>query len=215
MAGDTRAGSPDGMGRQARTRLARAAVVEAARTLFVERGYAVTTVEAISERSDVPPATVYRLFSSKLGILRALMDASVAGTEESVPLAEQPAARSLLADPDPARQLAGFAAICREVNERTEPLYRVLVGAAASDPDAAALLADRTRHRRAGQGQIARSLARGGALRPNVREAHAADIIHALMSPEVYQLLVADRGWPPERYEHWLTQILIDQLLPR
>jgi AcrR family transcriptional regulator len=215
MAGDTRAGSPEGRGRQARTRLARAAVVEAARTLFVERGYAVTTVEAISERSDVPPATVYRLFSSKLGILTALIDASVAGTEDSVPLADQPAARALLAATDPARQLAGFAAICRDVNTRTAPLYRVLVGAAESDPDAAARLADRTRHRRAGQELIARSLARSGALRSTVREADAADIIHALMSPEVYQLLVADRGWQPERYEQWLTQILIDQLLPR
>ena len=35
---------------QARTRLARRAVVNAARTLFVERGYAATTIEAISER---------------------------------------------------------------------------------------------------------------------------------------------------------------------
>ncbi|TWF82205.1 hypothetical protein FHX44_118150 [Pseudonocardia hierapolitana] len=94
-------------------------------------------------------------------------------------------------------------------------LYRVLVGAAESDPDAAALLADRTRHRAAGQELIARSLARSGALRSTVREADAADIIHALMSPEVYQLLVAERGWQPERYEQWLTQILIDQLMPR
>ena len=59
---------------QARTRFARRAVVEAARTLFLERGYAATTMEAISEHSDVPAATVYRLFSSKLGILRALLD---------------------------------------------------------------------------------------------------------------------------------------------
>ena len=34
------------------------------------------------------------------------------------------------------------------------------------------------------------------------------------MSPEVYRLLVGDRGWPPERYEQWLKEILIDQLLP-
>jgi hypothetical protein len=33
------------------------------------------------------------------------------------------------------------------------------------------------------------------------------------MSPEVYGLLVIDRGWPSERYERWLTGILIDQLL--
>ena len=68
-------GPRDGRGSQARTRLARAAVIQAARALFLERGYAATTIEAISDQSDVPPATVYRLFSSKLGILKALLDA--------------------------------------------------------------------------------------------------------------------------------------------
>src|SRR6266542_1780377 len=58
----------EGKGGQARTRLARRAVIQAARVLFLERGYAATTIEAISEQSDVPPATVYRLLSSKLGI---------------------------------------------------------------------------------------------------------------------------------------------------
>src|SRR5215472_7073894 len=97
---------------------------------------------------------------------------------------------------------------------RTEPLYRIIVSAAGSDPGAAGLLAEQTRHRQQGQAQIARSLARAGALRPKLRERDAADIIHALMSPEVYRLLVCDRGWPPERYEQWLKEILISQLLP-
>ena len=57
--------------------------------------------------------------------------------------------------------------------------------------------------------------ARAGALRPGVRERDAADVIHALMSPEVFQLLVGDRGWQPQRYERWLSQTLVDQLLPR
>lgn len=179
----------------------------------MERGYGPTTVDAISAESDVPPATVYRLFSSKLGILRALIDRSVAGFDNAVPLADQPAAQELFADPDPARRLTGFAAICREVNARTEPLYRILVSAAESDPDAAALLKERTRHRGAGQDQIARSLAEAGSLRPGMGEREAADIIHALMSPEVYQLFT-DRGWTPQRYEQWLAQTLIDQLLP-
>jgi hypothetical protein len=60
---------------------------------------------------------------------------------------------------------------------------------------------------------IARSLARAGALLPELRERDAADIVHALMSPEVYRLFVHDRGWKPERYERWLTTTLIDQLL--
>ena len=77
-------GSVDGKRGQARTRLARAAVVDAARTLFLERGYGATTIEAISALSDVPPATVYRLFSSKRGILKALLDVSIVGDDEAV-----------------------------------------------------------------------------------------------------------------------------------
>jgi AcrR family transcriptional regulator len=193
--------------------LARAAVVDAARTLFLERGYGSTTIEAISARSDVPPATVYRLFSSKRGILKALLDVSIAGDDEAVPLADRTPVRSLFADPDPKKQLAGFVGVTAQVNSRTAAVYRILVSAANSDPDAAALLDEQTRQRQRGQGRIARSLARAGALRAKLRERDAADIIHALMSPEVYGLLVLDRGWQPERYERWLTETLIDQLL--
>jgi AcrR family transcriptional regulator len=198
---------------QARTRFARAAVIDAARTLFLERGYGATTIEAISALADVPPATVYRLFSSKRGILKALLDVSIVGDHDNVPLAERPHVQSLLAEADASSQLAGFVANAARVNSRTAPIYRILVSAAASDRDAAALLEDLTQQRQQGQGLIARSLARAGALGPKLRERDAADIIHALMSPEMYRLLVVDRGWPPEKYERWLTAVLIDQLL--
>ena len=215
MVTDAKRSRPDdGRDRQARTRLARAAVVAAARALFLERGYAATTIEAISDLSDVPPATVYRLFSSKLGILKQLFNVSIAGDDEAVPLTDRPHVRALVADQDPRKQLSGFASISRGIMARTEPLHRILVSAAGSDPDAATLLAELTRQRQQGQGQIAGLLARSGALRPPLRELDAADIIHALMSPEVYRLLVGDRGWPPERYEQWLSGTLIDQLLP-
>lgn len=198
---------------QARTRRTRAAVVDAARALFVERGYAATTIEAICERSDTPPATVYRLFSSKLGILKAVLDVSIGGDDQAVAMADRPQVRALLSDSDPRKQLAGFAALLRDLMARTAPVHRILADAARSDRDAAALLADVARQRHEGQRRIARSLARSGALRPGLRERDAGDIIHALASPEVYGLLVIDRGWTSERYEEWLTGILGDQLL--
>jgi AcrR family transcriptional regulator len=198
---------------QARTRLARRAVIDAARTLFLERGYGATTIDAISALSDVPPATVYRLFSSKRGILKALLDISIGGDNDAVPMADRPPVRSVLADPNPKNMVAGFVGIAAQVNSRTAAIYRILVSAAASDPDAATLLDDLTRQRQEGQGRVARALARAHALRPTLRERDAGDIIHALVSPEVYGLLVVDRGWPPERYETWLTETLVDQLL--
>lgn len=204
----------DGAARQARTRRTQAAVVEAAQSLFVERGYAATTIEAISDRSDTPQATVYRLFSSKLGILKALLDVSIGGDDRAMPMADRPQVRALLSDADPANQLTGFAALLREIMARVGPVHRVLADAARSDQDAAALLAEIARQRHEGQQGIARSLARSGALRPGLSERDAADVIHALASPEVYGLLVTDRGWSGERYETWLRSILTGQLLP-
>ncbi len=66
-----------------------------------------------------------------------------------------------------------------------------------------------------GQGGVARKLARSGALRAGLRERDAGDLIHALMSPELFRLLVVDRGWSARRYEHWLAGTLADQLLSR
>ncbi len=182
--------------------------------MFLERGYGATTIEAISEAADVPLATVYRLFSSKLGILKSLLDVSIVGDDENAPMADRPQIQMLLAELDPREQLAGFVAIIVQMNARIAPLYRILVSAAGTDTDAAALLEALTTQRQRGQRLIARSLARAGALRTELRERDAADIIHALLSPELYRLLVLDRSWGPARYEPWLAATLIDQLLP-
>jgi AcrR family transcriptional regulator len=205
--------SPSEPGRgQARTRLARRAVVEAARALFLERGYVATTIEAISDHSDVPSATVYRLFSSKLGILKALLDTSIAGDDQPRAVQERPDVASLFTEPDPNKLLAGLAGITTAINQRTNDVYRVLASAAGSDPAAAELLNEIRQQRDRGQGQIARKLARARTLKPGLRERDAADLIHALMSPEVYRLLVGDRRWTPERYQQWLATTLTQQL---
>ena len=204
--------SPNSGRGQARTRLARRAVIDAARTLFLERGYAATTMEAISEHADVPSATVYRLFSSKLGILRALLDASIAGDEQPLAVQERPDVASLFGEPDPHKLLAGLAGVTTGINQRTNDVYRVLASAGGSDPAAADLLNEIRQQRDRGQGRIARALSRAHALKPGLRERDAADLIHALMSPEVYRLLVGDRGWTPERYQQWLATTLTQQL---
>jgi AcrR family transcriptional regulator len=198
---------------QARTRLARRAVLDAAATLFLERGYGATTIEAISSASDVPPATVYRLFASKQGILKALLDTSVAGDDEPVPLAERSHVRSLLTAVNPTDQVTGLAAVSVDINTRTAAMYRILQSAAGSDKEATALLDELTRQRQEGQGRVATSLARSGALRPGLRARDAADIIHALASPELYRLLVTDRQWTGDRYQRWLAETLTAQLL--
>src|SRR5690606_13077012 len=139
---------------------------------------------------------------------KALLDTSVAGDDEPVPVADRAHIRSLVSAKDPIGVLAGLAAVSVDINARTAPIYRILVSAADSDAEASALLDELTRQRQDGQGRLARSLARNSALRPGLRARDAADVIHALASPELYRLLVIDRRWSPERYEHWLTETL-------
>jgi hypothetical protein len=96
---------------------------------------------------------------------------------------------------------------------RLAPIQRILRSAAGSDPEATALLAEHTRQRQVGQARVARALAKAGALRAGVTERDAADIIHAVMSNEVYLLLTTDRRWSPDRYPTWLADTLAQQLL--
>ena len=124
-----------------------------------------------------------------------MLDVSIGGDDQAIAMADRPQVRALLSDPDPRKQLAGFAALLRDLMARTAPVHRILADAARSDQEAAALLAEIGRQRHEGQRRIARSVARSGQLRDGLRERDAGDIIHALASPEVYGLLVLDRGW--------------------
>ncbi len=158
---------------------------------------------------------MYRLFSSKLGILKTLIDVSIVGDHQEVPMAQRAHVQALLADPDPRSMVVSLVHIATEVNTRTAEIYRILLSAAVAAPEAATLLDELTHQRQQGQGMVAHALARRRALRQPLGEADAGDIIHALVSPEMYRLLVIDRGWPPKKYEKWLTDTLIEHLVPQ
>ena len=198
---------------QARTRRARAAVLAAAHTKLVDDGYVATSIAGISAAAGVPATTVYRLFSTKLGILEAVIDVAIAGDDADVPVASRADVERALAESDPRARITGFVAVTTSINRRISAIYPVLMNAADADPDAAVFLDELTTQRQRGQGILANSLATTGSLRTTVDERHAADIIHTLMSPEVYRMLVLERRWPPERYADWLADTLADQLL--
>jgi Transcriptional regulator len=204
----------DGAARQARTRRTQAAVVEAAQSLFVERGYAATTIDAISDRSDTPPTTVYRLFSSKLGILEAMLDVSIGGDDEAVAMADRPQVRALFSAEDPKGQLVAFAALLREVMARVGPVHRILADAAEVRPGRGSLLTEIARQRHEGQQGIARSLARSGALRPGSKSATPPTSSTPSRLPRCTPCSSPTGAGAASATRTWLRSILVDQLLP-
>lgn len=205
--------SYDNSRRRAQTGETRHRVIEAARRLFLERGYPATTIEAVSEASDTPLATLYRLFGSKRGVLKAVLDVTFVGDEEPVALHDRPDALQAASESGPRRMLGGYAHLARTVLERSAPLQQVLRTAAIVDVEAAALLDELRQQRAQGQARVVSGLQARNALSGRITPEEALDIIYALMSPELHWLLTRERGWDNDQYETWLTSTLHSTLV--
>jgi AcrR family transcriptional regulator len=191
----------------------RRAILEAARGLFVDDGYVATTIEAIASRAGVSPETIYATFGNKRSLLSQVIDVSIAGDDAPVPVMERSWVREMRDEPDPQRRLRILARNGRSILERTTPIYEVLRGAAPADAEISALWERNKAQRFAGQRELLRVLAAGGALREGLTARAAADILFAIGSPETYRLLVGDRGWSADRFEHWYADTLARLLL--
>jgi len=127
----------DNSRRLAQVRETRLAVIEAAKSMFVEHGYPSTTIEAIADAAGVPVPTVYRLFGSKRALLTAVIDTAFGGDDEPVAFGDRPAVRAALAESDPRELVNAFAHIARELMDRASAIQHVLATAAHVDYDAA------------------------------------------------------------------------------
>ena len=202
----------DSSGRRERARQTRDQITDSARELFLADGYADTTVAAIATAAHVSVETIYKSFGGKPGLVRAIMEKSLAG-EGPVP-AEQRSDRIRDTEPDPRRILSAWGAFSAELAPRAAPIYLLARDAAAGDPDVADLLDEINAARLKRMTVNARGLARAGHLRPGITVEHAADIMWAINSPELYELLVIRRGWTAKRYGQFITAAMIAALLP-
>jgi AcrR family transcriptional regulator len=188
-------------------------IVEAATRLFVERGYAATTIEAIAEAADVAVETVYARFGNKTSLMIAVKDAAVTEGGE-VPLAQRPELAALAAETSQRRQLQAAAALSRAMLQRISPVYAVLRDAAAADGALReALTADISR-RRDFQRAVAGLVHTRGPFRDGLTTSQAADTYSALANPDLYLLLTTHHGWTADHYQAWLASSLELLLLP-
>ncbi|GFH34457.1 TetR/AcrR family transcriptional regulator [Streptomyces pacificus] len=207
---------PAPLTRAEKTRRTRRRMLDAAARLFTERGWVGTTVEDIARAAEVGVQTVYFTFGNKRAVLKEVLDTMVAGDSDPVATLDRPWVRELLAEPDPATQLVHQAAGARRILERAAPVLEVVRGAAAADPELAALWRTSLNQRHAVQLRFAQALTTktGGRLRDGHDARAAADIAMAVLGPETWALLVTERGWSPARWERWASDALACQLLP-
>jgi len=204
----------DASRRRVQARANRAAVLAAARRLFLERGYAATTIGDVAGEAGVSAPTVYKVFANKPGLLKAVVDVAIVGDDEPVPLMEREFVQRNMAEPDPRTKLTMYAEHFRTTAERSMPLAMVVREAAASDPAAAEVWEQLQRERLTGMTAFAAHLKAGRHLRRGVTADEARDLLWTYTSPDLYDLLVHQRGWSRTRFATFQAAALIAALLP-
>jgi AcrR family transcriptional regulator len=191
----------------------RSDILEAAQGLFERQGYAATTMAAIAAEAGVALKTVYIAFDTKSGVLRALWHLRLRGDEGDAPVWERTWYREVVEEPDPERQLRLNASNSRIVKQRAGSLMRVIRNAAAADPDIETLWARIQSDFYDVQRPIVEALKKKKALRAGLDVTRATDILWTLNHPDLWHLLVGERGWTPEQWEQWFGDTTCSQLL--
>ncbi len=196
-------GSPGHRQRQAEA--TKQEVARVARALFAEHGYVATTIATISAEADIPVQTIYSAFGSKAKILEKITELWMRETSTAA------RAAAYLDEPDPVEQLRMLAELNRHQMQLGFDVVAIYQEAAASDPQMAETLRNVLAAR---EREIRRLIdVLTPRLRPDLEVDSALDLTLALTLPELFQLLVVERGWSHARYETWLASALASQLL--
>jgi AcrR family transcriptional regulator len=185
----------------------KATILDAATKLFTTAGWAGTGMRDVAREAGVAVETLYSHYSSKRTLLDAVVDLAAAGDTAPIPVAERPEFHELGRGSRPDR-IAAAASLVAAINERTGPFAKLMREAAVTDKEIAeALRAVRARQRQdvgAGLELILGRPATDG----------ERDGVWAIVSPEVYLLLVEESQWSVDQYERWLCDMLV-RVLPR
>lgn len=194
--------------------LTRRSILAAARELYVENGYFATTVDQIADRAGVSKPTVFASVGSKPVILTEVRNLALAGDDEPVPLAKRPWFQEALDEPDPVRLLILHARNVVSVHRRVADVNEVLRSSAGADEDLRQLWQTSEGERRATMAHIVDALLTRATMKAGLDRDSAIDILWALTNPDLFLRFVRARRWTVGRYERWLAQTFIEQLLP-
>lgn len=180
-------------------------LVGSASALFVERGYAATTLADVAEHADIAPRTLYLHFATKAELLLRCIGLAIAGDAEPIALAERPAMAEAMAAPTLDERVRLMASLTASLMERTGPLLDVAFQAGTSEPSIAAAAA-------AGRADTRRTLREfwhrihdDGLLSPSPDLEWLTETATLVAHAETYLLTRKTTDWDSDTYREWLA----------
>jgi AcrR family transcriptional regulator len=185
-------------------------VVAAATRCFLDAGYAATTIADIARVAGVAVQTVYSSVGGKADLLIQVVSQAVAGDDQDVMFLDREWMTVLRAESDPRRQVRIFADEMTSIAPRVIPFFLMMRAAAAGDPEVAAAFQQSAGLRRETARAVVDAL---HGVRRGLSRDRAIDLVWAMASPEMYDLLVLQRGWPPGECASWVADVISAALL--
>jgi AcrR family transcriptional regulator len=182
-------------------------ILEAAKNLFESEGFEYATIEKIAQVANVAIPTVYSLFQSKRGILRALMD-DVFSKDQFEALVEKSKEST-----SPEKRLLYSAKIARQIYDAERTQMEVFRGASVLSPEFKELEKEREMRRYERQEVTIRAMAEENSLTQGMSVNRARDILWVFTGRDIYRMLVVEQGWTSEEYEKWLAELLANTLI--
>ena len=182
-------------------------ILEAARSLFGRLGIDPVTIAAIGKKAGVAGSTVYAIYGSKDGILRALMEQSLFGSQF------QSAQELLRGEDDPVKLIAMTPRVSRAIYESEASNLGLIRHVSGFSPALRKMEQEFERIRYDAQEARVRLLFKARKARRGLTEPEARRILWMYTSRDVYRMLVTESGWTPDRYEAWLSTTLLEALV--
>jgi AcrR family transcriptional regulator len=184
-----------------------ARILKASKFLFAKHGIDRVTIAQIAERAEVAASTVYALFKSKEGILRALMTGALFGPSFKE-------AQTLLDGvSDGARLIALTAKVARAIYESELAELGLLRGVSGFSPTLRKLEQEFENIRYQMQEARVRLLFAQSQAKVGLDVESARRILWMYTSRDIYRMLVVDGGWSADQYGKWLSNTLITELV--
>jgi len=188
-------------------------VLDVAKDSLLSQGYAATTVAAIARAAGVSAELIYKSFGGKAGLVRHLQRRALLGDGPTPAEARSDAASA--SEVGAAAVIREWARLATEVAPRVSSIMVLVGSAAASDPVLADLLGEMNAQRLERMAHNAERISRHPDVRSDLTVDQVRDILWTYSSPDLYRLVVLERGWTLSAYGDFLWSGMTGQLLTR
>jgi AcrR family transcriptional regulator len=193
--------------RHAQAAQTRNRILDTAKQLFQTEGFEGVTIDKMAQAAGVSSPTIYGLFQSKRGVLRALMN-------EALPADQfQALVEEVWKQKSPEKRLAVSAKIVRQMYDAERAQMSIFQGASVLAPEFKELEKEREERRYKRQEETINAMVKEQSLIQGLNPSKARDILWALTGRDMYRMFVVEREWSSDEYEKWLAQLLVTILI--